>query len=215
MVWFLIYILLICGSFSIGLNLTPKQATMREFFATTIVNMENVLANEIRCIPGVSGIKIGKGSVSYFGDARSGLESTLWLRSSLKLMEKISTSKDITSQRALHSWITSIDWDKIISPESTIKCDTIYGQHYSPELSHSHFTSLTIKNAVVDQLRSKCGARPNVDISDPDLPLSLYLHNNCGILYRTWSGEQSMHKRGYRPQVMHKASLRETTAAAL
>lgn len=43
-----------------------------------------------------------------------------------------------------------------------------------------------------------------------------YPFNNIGkaTLYRVWSGVDSMHKRGYRDTI-HKASLRETTAAAL
>jgi 23S rRNA G2445 N2-methylase RlmL len=83
------------------------------------------------------------------------------------------------------------------------------------DLSHSHFSSLTVKNAIVDQFRESSGVRPSVDLDIPDLPLLLYLHRGSGTLYKIWSGEASMHKRGYRSSVIHKASLRETTAAAL
>ena len=46
------------------------------------------------------------------------------------------------------------------------------------------------------------------------MSLVLYLHKAKGTLYKVWSGDQSMHKRGYR-ELMHKAVLRETTAAAM
>jgi 23S rRNA G2445 N2-methylase RlmL len=41
-------------------------------------------------------------------------------------------------------------------------------------------------------------------------------HSELGkaTLYKVWSGDDSMHKRGYR-DLIHKAALRETTAAAM
>ena len=133
-------------------------------------------------------------------------------------MEKISESTEtLNSPEALYDWIYSIDWNRMITPEHTLKCDTVLGQDNARELTHSHFTSLTVKNAIVDQFRSnhRQGLRPSVDIKNPDLPLLLYLHRGKGILYRIWSGEESMHKRGYRPDIIHKAALRENVAAAL
>ena len=148
-----------------------------------------------------------------------GVEALLWLRSSLKLMEKVSqSSSQLNSREDLYSWILSCtSWNRMITPHQTLKVDTVLGQDNVPDLSHTHFTALTIKNAIVDQFRqgSADGLRPSVDLEDPDLPLLLYLHRGRGVLYRVWSGERSMHKRGYRPNVVHKASLRENTAAAL
>lgn len=66
----------------------------------------------------------------------------------------------------------------------------------------------------MDQFRSRFNKRPSIDTEDPDLPLLLYLHRGRALLYRAWSGEGSMHKRGYR-ETVHRAALRETTAAAL
>lgn len=83
-------------------------------------------------------------------------------------------------------------------------------------LAHSHFTALTVKNAVCDALRERHGWRPSVDPEDADLPLFLYVHNGEASLYRVLSGGASMHKRGYRAgQAVHAAALRETLAAAM
>jgi putative N6-adenine-specific DNA methylase len=82
------------------------------------------------------------------------------------------------------------------------------------DLSHSHFSALTVKNAISDYFRDRYNRRPDVSLEDPDLPLLLYLHRGSAMLYRVWSGDQSMHKRGYR-QTVHRAALRETTAAVL
>lgn len=47
-----------------------------------------------------------------------------------------------------------------------------------------------------------------------DVSLLMYLHKASAVVYKVWSGESSLHKRGYRDTI-HKAALRETTAAAL
>jgi 23S rRNA G2445 N2-methylase RlmL len=187
----------------------------RAFFATTTGGVENLLAKELSGLTGVSGVRINKGSVDFEGDTQTGLEALMWLRTPLKVMERVATTKHINTKDALHGWISSINWEERLTAQQTLKCDTVLGRDNSPDLSHSHFTSLTIKNAIVDQFRTKDNTRPSVDVVNPDLPLLLYLHRGVGTLYRVWSGEQSLHKRGYRPDIVHKAALRETTAAAL
>ena len=79
------------------------------------------------------------------------------------------------------------------------------------DISHSHYTALTIKNSLVDQVRAlKDGERPNVDIDDPDVPLVAIFHSHGHAaemsLYRSLSPPGSLHKRGYRSGgAIHKA----------
>jgi putative N6-adenine-specific DNA methylase len=83
-------------------------------------------------------------------------------------------------------------------------------------LTHSHFSALTVKNAVCDALRDEHGWRPSVDTSDADVPLFLHLHKGSASLYRVLSGSVSRHKRGYRAgETVHAAALRETLAASM
>jgi putative N6-adenine-specific DNA methylase len=89
------------------------------------------------------------------------------------------------------------------------------GDAVPTDIAHTHFSSLTVKNAVVDWWRdSAAGKRPDVDPKSPTLPLVCYLHRGGARLYRSLSGLGSMHRRGYR-DAMHAASLRETLAAAM
>ena len=57
----------------------------------------------------------------------------------------------------------------------TLSVSTIMNNpHFIPkELCHSHYTALTIKNALVDQVRTlrKDGMRPDVELVDADVPL--------------------------------------------
>lgn len=192
-----------------------KVSSDRGFFVTTVQGLEGILASEISSLSGITSVSKGKCGVKYRGNIVSGMEAVLKLRTALRVMEKIVEVDNINSKEDLYRMCATIDWTSMIGPEATIKCDTTLGQASSSELAHSHFTSLTIKNAIIDQFRESQGVRPNVDVHDPDLLLQLYLHRGKATLYRVWSGERSMHKRGYRGDTIHKAALRETTAAAL
>ena len=184
----------------------------KHFYATTVSGLENILASEIKQLSHASNIRVEKGGVFFTGSKETALEGLLWLRTSLRLMEAVTEGRAETKDD-LYSLCSSVDWTSMINQDSTIKCDTTVGVT-TQELSHTHFTSLTVKNAIVDQFRSKTGSRPSVDIKDPDLSILLYLHKGWATLYKVWSGDASMHKRGYR-DVVHVAALRETTAAAL
>lgn len=199
---------------AISATLLSPSVKQRTFFATTVSGLENLLVQEIRnIIPDAVNIQKGKCGVKYVGSDDVGYRSLIWLRTPLKVMELLTEDDNIRSRDELYNMCYSIPWMDIMSVEQSIKCDTIMGTP-SPDLSHSHFNSLTLKNAVVDHFRDRIGRRPSVDIENPDLSLCLYLHKSKASLYRVWSGDSSMHKRGYREKV-HRAALRETTAAAL
>lgn len=97
------------------------------------------------------------------------------------------------------------------------------------ELCHTHFTALTIKNALVDKCRSERsdGERPNVDTEHPDVPLIVALRaaTSSGMtggahvsVYRSLHGLDSLHRRGYRAAqetAIHKAAMKESMASGL
>ena len=96
------------------------------------------------------------------------------------------------------------------------------------DLNHSHYTALSIKNAICDLVRDlhPDGIRPSVELDDPDVPLVAILlghDDNRNMesgaslaLYRSLSPPSSLHKRGYRNQgPIHKAAMKESLAAGL
>jgi 23S rRNA G2445 N2-methylase RlmL len=191
---------------------SKPKIEQKNFYATTVSGLENILAKEISGLKGARNIRVESGGVFFTGESYTALEGLLWLRTPLRLMEMVLEGRAETKSN-LYALCSSVDWTSIIDQDSTIKCDTTTGVT-TAELSHTHFTSLTVKNAIVDQFRSKTGSRPSVDTNDPDLNILLYLHRGWATLYKVWSGDMSMHKRGYR-DIVHAAALRETTAAAL
>lgn len=215
--WHLIFVFCFLSSICIyqtTYSLSIISSSTRRYFATTVRGLEDVLLREVEAIPGVMTVKQSNCGVEFSGDDSVGFRALLWLRTSLKLMELIHSSKKIEDRNHLHSMCSSIDWNEYLNPSYTIKCDSVLSK-VSQDLSHSHFTSLTVKNAIVDFFREQLGSRPSVDTNDPDTVFHLYMNRDQASLYRLWSGTFSMHKRGYRQATIHKAALRETTAAAL
>lgn len=195
----------------------PQQL---EFSATTIPGMEAVLAQEVEQLKDVSSVSISNNRVDFVGTERTGFEALLWLRTSLKLFEKLADSQkdhSIRNPADLYDLVSGLDWTRMIDPtEHTIKCDFSLGHNNPPDLTHSHYSALTMKNAIVDKFRNKLKIRPSIDTENPTLVVYGYMHKGRMWLYRVWSGEQSMHKRGYRKDsIIHKAALRETTAAGM
>jgi len=94
------------------------------------------------------------------------------------------------------------------------------------ELCHTHFTALTVKNALVDKCRMERsdGARPDVNIENPDVPILVALRaSSTGgggahvSVYRSLNGFESLHKHGYRAEdnAIHKAAMKESMASGL
>jgi len=74
----------------------------------------------------------------------------------------------------------------------TLSVSTIYASKApNKELCHGHFTALTVKNALVDDVRDlrEDGDRPNVDVEDSDVPLVVVIRGrrvNDGRGGRDW-----------------------------
>jgi putative N6-adenine-specific DNA methylase len=123
----------------------------------------------------------------FSGDDDVGFRSIIWLRSAIKVMELLSQNSRVKRKEDLHDLCYDINWMDILSRHQTIKCDTVLGST-SPDLSHTHFMSLTVKYAIIDHFRDKTGQRPSVNIDDPDMVITVYIHRDKASIYRVWSG---------------------------
>ena len=83
----------------------------------------------------------------------------------------------------------------------------------SSAITHSGYAALKVKDAAVDALREKLGARPDVDAKDPDVRIVLHLARDEATLSLDLAGAP-LHRRGYRA-VTTEAPLKETLAAAV
>jgi 23S rRNA (guanine2445-N2)-methyltransferase / 23S rRNA (guanine2069-N7)-methyltransferase len=104
----------------------------------------------------------------------------------------------------------AIDWRVHIDPSRTIACD-FTGKH--PEIIHTRFGALRLKDAICDQLREKTGGRPDVATERPAVRIHAHANGPKVTVSLDLSGE-GLHRRGYRTQA-GEAPLRENLAAGI
>lgn len=159
---------------------------------------------------GASAVKPLRRAVSFRIDL-AGLER-LHLRARLpfRLLRQLAAFP-CTSPGELHAGVQrAADWDLWLPPSRSFRVE-VSGS--APGLTHSHFTALQVKNAVVDLQRQRWGERSSIDLADADLALHLHLGGGRAVLSALGSAG-SLHRRGYRA-AMGLAPLKENLAAGL
>jgi putative N6-adenine-specific DNA methylase len=212
----------------------PKGPFMPRFFATSAKGIENVTAEELKRL-GAHDVEPTFGGVYFEGDNELLYKANLWLRTATRILLPVRDFAAKTPEM-LYDQVRRIKWESYLNPEKTFVVDcSIAGQkklggdrppardqergrpprgpRTERGLNHSLYVSLKIKDAIVDQLRMKQGARPNVDKENPDVRINAYIHGGRCTLSLDASGH-SLHERGYRLRGAH-APLKETLAAAV
>ena len=100
--------------------------------------------------------------------------------------------------------------DRWMTPRTTL---AVRATCRSSRLTHSQFVAQKTKDAIVDVLRDREGARPSVDRDDPDVGVAVRLARDHATIYLDVGGA-SLHERGWRARG-GTAPLRENLAAAV
>jgi putative N6-adenine-specific DNA methylase len=117
---------------------------------------------------------------------------------------------DAPDPAALYAGVRAIAWERWLDASTTLAVSAVCRES---ALRHTNFVSLKTKDAIVDRLRDRLGARPSVDRDDPAAPVFVYLKRDRAKVFLDASGD-SLHRRGYR--LAHgEAPLKETLAAAV
>ena len=178
---------------------TGPDDNIRSYFATCIPGLQDTLASELIGLGAFRVETQGKSGVRFEGTPIIGLKSILWCRTAHKIMELIASSSDHQSEHyefgyhndfskgirnrddLMEFTKSAVHTPSLLGDGSggllTLSVSTVYASKVPKELCHSHFTSLTIKNALVDAVRDlrDDGERPNVDVEDSDVPLVVFL----------------------------------------
>jgi putative N6-adenine-specific DNA methylase len=181
----------------------------RIYFAACGKGLEAALVGELEEL-GALQVREKRGGASFRGDRALGYRASLWLRSAIRIQEQL-LSRRVLQADDLYERALEVDWREWLHPDQTLAIQASVRD--TPEIRHSGYAALKVKDAIVDQMRERHGRRPNVDTKDPDLPLKLVVKDGSMLLYRDWSGA-SLHKRGYRP-IQVKSPLNEALAAGL
>jgi 23S rRNA (guanine2445-N2)-methyltransferase / 23S rRNA (guanine2069-N7)-methyltransferase len=178
------------------------------FFATCAKGVEDLLQKELEQFA-IPDIKLHTGGVSFGGGLESAYRACLWSRVASRILLQLKEFT-IDSDDALYDEVMSIDWSAHFSEDDTMAIDC-FSSH--SVVSNSHYATLRVKDAVVDQFVEKTEYRPSIDRDNPDIRINVYLSDKQCMVYLDLSGE-ALHKRGYRLSA-GSAPLRETLAAAM
>ncbi|MDO8272564.1 MAG: bifunctional 23S rRNA (guanine(2069)-N(7))-methyltransferase RlmK/23S rRNA (guanine(2445)-N(2))-methyltransferase RlmL [Gammaproteobacteria bacterium] len=110
----------------------------------------------------------------------------------------------------LYASAATVDWGDHLLPGQTLAVSAAGGTEH---LIHTQFIAQKIKDAIVDQFRSKGLARPDVSRDAPDLLIHAVIKKDRLSLGIDLAGA-SLHRRHYRTE-QGEAPLKETLAAAL
>ena len=111
----------------------------------------------------------------------------------------------------LYRWAKSRDWHTIFNVDQTF---AIFANvNGNPNLTHSKFAALCLKDGIVDAFRDRFNQRPNVNSDEPDVWLNLFIEKDKAVVSLDTSGG-SLHRRGYRRYTI-AAPMQETLAAAI
>ena len=179
------------------------------FFATCAKGTEGALRRELSALR-LHAVRGERGGVSFEGKLEAGMQACLHSRVAMRVLLELGRfpAEDAGS---LYDGARALPWGDWLTDRTTLAVEATVRD--APALSHSGFAALKVKDAVVDALRERLGARPDVDPKDPDVRVVLHLAGGEAALSLDLAGEP-LHRRGYRA-VTGVAPLKETLAAAV
>ena len=180
-----------------------------KFVASISQGLEQEGAKELIEL-GAKAVKASRRHILFEGDLACLYRLHLKSRLSFRFLREIARFSCNGPYELYNCIQSSIDWENWLNPNKSFRVDvTGFGEG----LSHSHYTALQVKNAIIDWQRERWGLRSSIDLSNPDVCFHLHLANNQAVLSVDGSNS-SLHKRGYRPAV-GIAPIKETLAAGL
>lgn len=179
------------------------------FFVTCAKGTEGALRRELVELR-IHGPKGATGGVSFRGSFMDGMKVCLHSRVAMRVLLEVAAF-EANDADALYAGARQVDWTDFIGRGLTIAVSATVQDN--PNLRHSGFSALKVKDGVVDMLRDRNGRRPDVDPRSPDVSIVLHVRGRDARLFVDLAGEP-LHRRGYRV-AMVEAPLKETLAAAV
>lgn len=177
-------------------------------FATTGRGTEDLLAEELDELGGKK-IRQDRGGVRFHANLDEALRICLWSRIAMRVLYPLGEF-EARGADGLYAAVATVAWEEHLTPNHTFAVDATLKDS---EHTHSGFVALKVKDAIVDRLREKQRARPDVDTRNPDVSVVAHLAKEKLSLSLDLCGEP-LNRRGYRirPTI---APMKETLAAAL
>jgi 23S rRNA (guanine2445-N2)-methyltransferase / 23S rRNA (guanine2069-N7)-methyltransferase len=139
------------------------------------------------------------------------MRACLWSRLASRIL-LVMAEGSVEDADDLYDVVHAVAWEEHMSAEETLAVDAV---GTTESLNHTGFTAQRAKDAIVDRLRERTGARPSVDVASPDVRVNVRLHKGEATISFDLAGEP-LHRRGYRVQGDQAiAPLKENLAAAV
>lgn len=182
--------------------------TLDMLYVTSPPGMGALLARELEALD-IPVRQEMKGGVYVEKSIEVGYRVCLWSRIANRALWPLAAF-DAPNEDALYEGVKAISWEEHLRPDGTLAVDANCVQS---AITHSHYTALKTKDAVVDRLREQSGERPSVDVNDPDVQINTYIFKDKATVSLDLAG-QSLYRRGYRTAGL-EAPLKENLAAGL
>ena len=177
-------------------------------FATCARGTEELLGEELESL-GCARIRRDRGGVRFLANLDEALRACLWSRIAMRILFPLGEF-EARGAEGLYEAAAQVPWEEHLTASSTFAVEATLRQG---EPGHTAFIALKIKDALVDRLRRKLGARPDVSKRDPDIRVVAHVAGERLSLALDLCGEP-LHRRGYRVAPT-TAPLKETLAAAI
>ena len=179
-----------------------------KFFASCGKGLEYLLADELIAL-GCARATATMAGANVEGTLADAQRAVLWSRLASRVLWPL-VEFDCPDEHALYAGVAALPWPEHLDPGHTLAVDA----HVSgTAITHARYAAQRIKDAVVDVMRAKTGARPDVDIEAPDLRLNFVMRKGRATLSVDLGGG-SLHRRGWR-RAQGEAPLKENLAAAV
>jgi 23S rRNA (guanine2445-N2)-methyltransferase / 23S rRNA (guanine2069-N7)-methyltransferase len=184
------------------------MAVRLPLFATATRGTEPFLAQELEVF-GCKRIRQDRGGVRFMAALDEILRVCLHSRIAMRVLYPLG-EYEAPGAEGLYEAALQVPWEDWLSTKTTFAVEATLKDS---EHTHTGFVALKIKDAIVDRLREKLGARPDVDSHDPTVRVVAHLAKTHLSLSLDLCGEP-LFKRGYRLKTTI-APVKETLAAAL
>ena len=123
---------------------------------------------------GAKSVKASRRHILFEADMSCLYRIHLMSRLSFRFLREISRFSCHGPHQLYEGVQRSIEWEDWLPPKKSFRVDvTGFGEG----LSHTHFTALQVKNAIVDLQRERWGLRSSIDLNNPDICFHLHLSN--------------------------------------
>ncbi|MET0281963.1 MAG: bifunctional 23S rRNA (guanine(2069)-N(7))-methyltransferase RlmK/23S rRNA (guanine(2445)-N(2))-methyltransferase RlmL [Steroidobacteraceae bacterium] len=186
----------------------PAAAGALRFVATVPRGFSDLLVGEIAAFGG-AGIRETSGGVSFDGTLAVGYRALLHSRLASRVLLQIAQAP-VGTVDDLYALARNVDWREHMDARGTLACE-FTGKH--PGINNTHYGTLKLKDAIVDQLRDTTRMRPVIETQRPDLRVHAHA-TRAGVALLIDLAGDSLSRRGYR-LAGGEAPLRENLAAGI